>query len=85
MSAELDFVSQFPSIMSRFNISPETVNCRCCPDALAYRSWAIASARRDEVSTSRRGRTPDCQAHAIEKTSKKVSEPPIAARFKFAT
>jgi len=31
--AELDFVSEFPSIMARFNISPETVNCPCCPDA----------------------------------------------------
>jgi len=30
---ELDFVSEFPSIMARFNISPETVNCGCCPDA----------------------------------------------------
>jgi DNA polymerase-2 len=31
--AELDFVSEFPSIMARFNVSPETVNCRCCPEA----------------------------------------------------
>ena len=31
--AELDFVSQFPSIMARFNISPETVNCSCCASA----------------------------------------------------
>jgi DNA polymerase-2 len=31
--AELDFVSEYPSIMSRFNISPETINCPCCPDA----------------------------------------------------
>ena len=31
--AELDFVSEFPSIMARFNISPETINCKCCPDA----------------------------------------------------
>ena len=30
---ELDFVSEFPSIMARFNISPETVNCGCCADA----------------------------------------------------
>jgi DNA polymerase elongation subunit (family B) len=30
---ELDFISEFPSIMARFNISPETVNCRCCPEA----------------------------------------------------
>jgi DNA polymerase-2 len=31
--AELDFVSEYPSIMAHFNISPETVNCPCCPDA----------------------------------------------------
>jgi DNA polymerase-2 len=29
---ELDFSSMYPSIMVRFNISPETVNCRCCLD-----------------------------------------------------
>jgi DNA polymerase-2 len=31
--AELDFVCEYPSIMAKFNISPETVNCPCCPDA----------------------------------------------------
>jgi len=31
--AELDFVSEFPSIMAQFNISPETINCPCCPQA----------------------------------------------------
>lgn len=33
---ELDFASMYPTIMTRFNVSPETVNCRCCagdPDA----------------------------------------------------
>jgi DNA polymerase elongation subunit (family B) len=30
---ELDFISEFPSIMARFNVSPETVNCQCCPQA----------------------------------------------------
>ncbi|HEX5481824.1 MAG TPA: DNA polymerase domain-containing protein [Terriglobia bacterium] len=30
--AELDFISEYPSIMAKFNISPETVNCGCCPD-----------------------------------------------------
>jgi len=30
---ELDFISEFPSIMARFNVSPETVNCPCCPQA----------------------------------------------------
>lgn len=29
---ELDFSSMYPSIMTHFNISPETVNCRCCRD-----------------------------------------------------
>jgi DNA polymerase-2 len=28
--AELDFASMYPSIMVNNNISPETVNCRCC-------------------------------------------------------
>jgi DNA polymerase II len=27
---ELDFVSMYPTIMTRFNVSPETVNCACC-------------------------------------------------------
>jgi DNA polymerase-2 len=29
--AELDFASMYPTIMTIHNISPETVNCRCCP------------------------------------------------------
>ncbi len=28
--AELDFVSMYPTIMVERNVSPETVNCRCC-------------------------------------------------------
>lgn len=27
---ELDFVAMYPSIMARYNVSPETVNCPCC-------------------------------------------------------
>lgn len=30
---ELDFSSLYPSIIVQFNISPETLQCRCCPDA----------------------------------------------------
>lgn len=29
---EVDFTSLYPNIMVRFNISPETVRCSCCPD-----------------------------------------------------
>jgi DNA polymerase elongation subunit (family B) len=31
--AELDFVSLYPTIMQKMNISAETVFCRCCPDS----------------------------------------------------
>lgn len=31
--AELDFASMYPAIMARFNVSPETVHCACCPDS----------------------------------------------------
>ncbi|MFQ6061238.1 MAG: DNA polymerase domain-containing protein, partial [Thermoplasmata archaeon] len=30
---EVDFTSLYPSIMVRYNISPETVKCPCCPDS----------------------------------------------------
>lgn len=30
---ELDFSSMYPSLMKKYNISAETVLCRCCPDS----------------------------------------------------
>jgi DNA polymerase-2 len=36
--AELDFVSMYPSIMVNNNVSPETVNCRCCRDSCSCRT-----------------------------------------------
>jgi DNA polymerase-2 len=79
--AELDFVSQFPSIMARFNISPETVNCPCCPDApripeLGYR-----------VCQKRRGITSRVVERLIAKRCElkklvKKSPPDTALRFK---
>ncbi|MGI0036828.1 MAG: DNA polymerase domain-containing protein, partial [Nitrososphaera sp.] len=29
--AEIDFASMYPALMVAYNISPETVNCACCP------------------------------------------------------
>jgi len=29
---ELDFASMYPSLMAKYNISPETINCTCCPE-----------------------------------------------------
>jgi DNA polymerase elongation subunit (family B) len=79
--AELDFVSQFPSIMARFNISPETVNCPCCPDApripeLGYR-----------ICQRRRGITSRVVERLIAKRSElktllKKSPPDTALRMK---
>jgi DNA polymerase-2 len=79
--AELDFVSQFPSIMARFNISPETVNCPCCPDApripeLGYR-----------ICAKRRGITSRVVERLIAKRTElkklqKTAEPARALRYK---
>jgi DNA polymerase elongation subunit (family B) len=33
--AEIDFASMYPAMMVHHNISPETVNCACCPDNAA--------------------------------------------------
>lgn len=30
--AEIDFASMYPSLMSIYNVSPETINCECCKD-----------------------------------------------------
>lgn len=31
--AELDFASMYPTLMHDYNLSPETINCACCPEA----------------------------------------------------
>jgi DNA polymerase-2 len=50
---ELDFVSEFPSIMARFNVSPETVNCRCCPEAPRVPELGYRICRKRRGITSR--------------------------------
>jgi DNA polymerase II len=79
--AELDFVSQFPSIMARFNISPETVNCPCCPDGERIPELGY------HVCRKRRGITSRVVEHLIAKRTElkklqKASPPDIALRFK---
>jgi DNA polymerase II len=51
--AELDFVSEFPNIMARFNVSPETVNCACCPQAPRVPELGYRICRRRRGITSR--------------------------------
>ena len=50
---ELDFISEFPSIMARFNISPETVNCGCCPEAPSIPELGYRICQRRRGITSR--------------------------------
>lgn len=78
--AELDFISEYASIMARFNISPETVNCGCCPDAprvpeLGYR-----------ICQRRRGITSRVVERLIEKRQiykqQARNDPQRAAQYK---
>lgn len=48
---ELDFVAMYPNIMSRFNVSPETVNCDCCSNRVVPEiGYTICEKRRGLVS-----------------------------------
>ncbi len=57
---ELDFSSMYPTMMARFNISPETVGCACCPDSripeINY-----------TVCRQRRGLVPQVLDHMLER------------------
>lgn len=53
--AQLDFAQMYPSIMSKYNISPETVNCICCDNDetktyIPGTNYHICSKRRGVVS-----------------------------------
>jgi DNA polymerase-2 len=61
-AGELDFASMYPSLMVRYNISPETMNCRCCPgDALPVPGIPARTCRR------RRGLVPETIAPVLAK------------------
>jgi len=54
--AELDFVSMYPTIMVEKNVSPETVNCRCCRnDAVPELGYTICEKREGIVPATLRG------------------------------
>src|SRR5438309_2505256 len=79
--AELDFVSQFPSIMARFNISPETVNCPCCPDAPRIPELGYRICQKRRGITSRVVERLIAKRSALKKLLKK-SPPDNAIRMK---
>ena len=54
--AELDFVSMYPTIMVEHNVSPETVNCRCCRNqAVPELGYTICTRREGIVPATLRG------------------------------
>jgi len=59
--AELDFASMYPSLMDRYNISPETVNCACCRPGLPVPEIGAHTCLR------RRGLVPDTIAPILVK------------------
>lgn len=58
--AELDFVSMYPSIMVDFNVSPETINCRCCHNNLVPELGYT-------ICTKRRGIVPETLAMVVRR------------------
>jgi len=60
-TGELDFASMYPSLMDRYNISPETVNCRCCRPGLPVPEIGFHTCAR------RRGLIPGVLAPVLEK------------------
>jgi DNA polymerase, archaea type len=53
--AELDFASLYPNVMSKKNISAETVECGCCPEStniVPELGWRVCQKRKGIVPTS---------------------------------
>ena len=86
---ELDFASMYPSLMDRYNISPETINCACCG---GYPPDGRPGLPVPEIGTHtcerRRGLVPDTIAPILAKRrllkerQKAASDPEARAFFK---
>ena len=61
--AEYDFTSMYPEMMVRRNISPETVNCGCCPENVVPEIG-------HHLCTKRRGLVPSVLAPILDKRAK---------------
>ncbi len=60
---ELDFAAMYPAMMSRFNISQETVNCACCREDPAARVPGIPH----HLCQKRRGLIPQVLERVLER------------------
>lgn len=59
---EVDFTSMYPSIIHNYNISPETMLCKCCPD-----SPRVVPALGYHICTRRTGLLPRVLAPLVER------------------
>jgi DNA polymerase-2 len=79
---ELDFASMYPSLMDRYNISPETVNCSCCRPGLPVPEIGTHTCLR------RRGLVPDTIApillkrRLLKERQKAATEPEARELFR---
>jgi DNA polymerase-2 len=79
---ELDFASMYPSLMDRYNISPETINCACCRPGRPVPEIGTHTCER------RRGLVPDTIAPILAKRrllkerQKAASDPEARSLFK---
>ncbi len=69
--AELDFASMYPSLMEIHNISPETINCRCCHNSkVPELGYTICEKRRGIVPITLK---PVLEKRAYYKAQKKAA------------
>jgi DNA polymerase elongation subunit (family B) len=74
--AEMDFVSMYPTIMVEHNVSPETVNCRCCSNhAVPELGYTICERREGIVpATLRTVVTKRSKYKKLKKSLKKAGD-----------
>lgn len=77
--AEIDFASMYPALMVAYNISPETVNCHCCPKgAVPEAGYSLCQRREGLVPRVLR---PLLEKRLKYKSLKKASEGEARRRY----
>jgi DNA polymerase elongation subunit (family B) len=77
--AEIDFASMYPAMMVHHNISPETVDCACCPDNAAPEIGYSTCRRREGLVT--RTLRPILARRQGLKRLRNASTGPLRARY----
>ena len=72
--AEIDFASMYPAMMVQHNISPETVDCDCCPDHAAS-EIGYSTCRRREGLVTRTLRPILARRHALKQRRNAATGP----------